>query len=102
MPDAHATNALVLNAERDPMPGIDRPGPHQIYRHPRLAISDRPLDALGSGMIRVEMVYVGICGTDLHVVQCDSSSGYILGSSPLSLGPNGRVLGHEGVGRIVQ
>lgn len=95
------TRALVLHAERDPMPGIDRPGPNQLYRHPRLTIESRDLGPLGHGMVRTEVVYAGICGTDLHAVKSDPTSGYIVGSSPLAVGSEGRVLGHEAVGRVI-
>lgn len=89
-----------MRAERDPRPGVERPGPHELYRHPRLAVEARSLGAVAPGHVRVEMQRVGICGTDLHAVQSDPDSGYILGSAPLELGPEGRVLGHEGVGRV--
>lgn len=91
-----------MHAEREPKPGVDRPGPHELYRQPRLAVEQRPLGAVAPGNLRVEMHLVGICGTDLHAIQCDPDTGYILGSAPLEIGPEGRVLGHEGVGRVQQ
>jgi threonine dehydrogenase-like Zn-dependent dehydrogenase len=48
------------------------------------------------------MLFVGICGTDLHAVRADPRSGYIVGSAPLEVGASGRILGHEGVGRVVE
>ena len=96
------TQALVLRAERSPMPGVEAPGPHQLFRHPRLAIEERKLAPLAPAAIRAEMLYVGICGTDLHVVESDPRTGYVRGSAPLSVGPEGRVLGHEGVGRVLE
>jgi threonine dehydrogenase-like Zn-dependent dehydrogenase len=93
-------DGLVLRADRDPRPGVERPGPHQLYRRPRLAVEPRPLGELSAGHVRVEMHLVGVCGTDLHAVQCAPDTGYILGSAPLEIGPEGRVLGHEGVGRV--
>jgi D-xylulose reductase len=83
------------------MPHVDRPGPHQTYRHPTLAVEERALGALAAGSLRVEMLYVGACGTDVHVVESDPATGYVRGSAPFSVGPQGRVLGHEGVGRVV-
>jgi D-xylulose reductase len=94
--------ALVLRAERHPLPGVPAPGPHQLYRNPRLAVETRTLGRLAPATVRAEMLYAGICGTDLHVAQSDPATGYILGSAPLEVGPEGRVLGHEGVGRIVE
>ncbi len=89
-----------MRAEREPRPGVEHPGPHELYRRPRLAVEPRALGAVPAGHLRVEMHLVGICGTDLHAVQCDPETGYILGSAPLEIGPEGRVLGHEGVGRV--
>jgi (R,R)-butanediol dehydrogenase/meso-butanediol dehydrogenase/diacetyl reductase len=94
--------ALVTRAERAPMAGVECPGPQQIYRRPRLMLEKRSLDSVPAGHVRVEMKLVGICGTDLHAVQCDPASGYILGSTPLDIGPEGRILGHEGIGRVCE
>lgn len=93
-------DALVTRADREPMAGVECPGPHQIYRRPRLSIEERGLGSVPAGHLRVEMQLVGICGSDLHVVQCDAATGYILGSAPIEIGPEGRVLGHEGIGRV--
>ena len=90
----------MTRAECKPMAGVECPGPHQVYRRPRLTVEERPLGSVPAGHVRVEMELVGICGTDLHAVQCDPATGYILGSTPLEIGPEGRVLGHEGIGRV--
>jgi len=82
------------------MTGVECPGPQQIYRRPRLTVEERPLGSVPAGHVRVEMDLVGICGTDLHAVQCDPATGYILGSAPLDIGPEGRILGHEGIGQV--
>ena len=95
------TEVLLLHAERCPMPGVAEPGPHQTFRHPRLVVEKRELGRLAPGSIRVEMLFAGVCGTDVHVAQSDPETGYVRGSAPFSLGPEGRVLGHEGVGRIL-
>jgi (R,R)-butanediol dehydrogenase/meso-butanediol dehydrogenase/diacetyl reductase len=92
--------ALVMRAECEPMAGVECPGPQQIYRRPRLTVEERPLGSVLAGHLRVEMELVGICGTDLHAAQCDPATGYILGSTPLDIGPDGRILGHEGIGRV--
>jgi len=83
------------------MTGVENPGPHQVYRNPRLAIEQKSLEHLPDNSIRVEMYYAGICGSDIHVAQSDMDTGYILGSAPLEIGPQGRILGHEGVGRVL-
>jgi threonine dehydrogenase-like Zn-dependent dehydrogenase len=93
-------DVLVIRAEREPVPGVASPGPHQLYRRPRLAVEPRVPGALPDGHLRVEMDLVGVCGTDLLAVRSDPDSGYLLGTAPLEIGPAGRVLGHEGVGRV--
>ena len=93
-------DVLVMRVEREPMVGVDCPDPHQVYRRPRLTVETRALGAIPAGHVRVEMQLVGICGTDLRAVQCDPATGYILGSTPFEIGPEGRVLGHEGIGRV--
>lgn len=84
------------------MAGIKRPGPHQLYRNPRVSIEGRELGALDAGSIRVQMVHAGICGTDILATRADPATGYVLGSAPMRIGADGRVLGHEGVGRVVE
>ncbi len=63
------TEVVVVYAERAPMNGIENPGPHQLYRNPRIALETRPLGHLHPNNIRVEMIYAGICGTDVHLVE---------------------------------
>lgn len=96
------TNVLAVNAEMHPQPGVREPGPNQLYRNPKLSIRNRNLSALAPGCIRVEMLLAGICGTDVHVVQTTPKTGYILGTAPISIPSSGRVLGHEGVGRVIE
>lgn len=95
-------STLVVRAEKSPLEGVDHPGPNQLFRKPYLTIENRPLAALAAGYIRVEMLYAGICGTDVHVMQTDPKTGYTIGTAPLDIGPEGRVLGHEGVGRVLE
>lgn len=93
--------AIVLHAEDLPMPGVHAPAPNQRYRHPRLQLEDRALVALDPTHVRVEMLYAGVCGTDLHLVGSDPLSGYVCTSAPASIPASGRVIGHEGVGRVI-
>ena len=92
---------VVIYAESDPMQGVVCPGPHQIYRNPRLEVEERELGELGHDEIRVEMLYTGLCGTDLHLVERNPKTGYIRGSAPAEIPPSGRVMGHEGVGQVL-
>lgn len=93
---------LVVKAERCPMPGLARRGPHQIYRRPRVEVEERELGPLHPDEVRVRMIYAGVCGTDAHLVQVDPATGYILSSAPASIPPEGRVIGHEGVGEVLE
>jgi threonine dehydrogenase-like Zn-dependent dehydrogenase len=98
------TRVLVLRALDEPWPGIEHPAPHQRYRSPRLSIETRnlgSLSALPNGFIRVQMLYAGICGTDLHLIEADPVTGYVRTSAPASIPAKGRVIGHEGVGRVI-
>lgn len=96
------TQVVVLHAERKPLEGVVNPGPHQIYRHPRLSVEARELpEVVPQDEIRVQMVYAGICGTDVHLSQAHPKTGYIRSSAPALIPPEGRIIGHEGVGKIL-
>ncbi|MCP4349096.1 MAG: alcohol dehydrogenase catalytic domain-containing protein [Desulfobacterales bacterium] len=96
------TELIVIHADREPMEGIVNPGPHQIYRNPRVSSEIRTLDGLSPDEIRVQMLYAGICGTDVHLAEQNPDTGYIRSSAPAEIPPEGRVIGHEGVGRILE
>lgn len=96
------SRVLVLHADREPMKGVTNPGPHQIYRNPKISVERRVLGELRSDEIRVKMLYGGICGTDIHLVETNPDTGYIQCSAPALIPPEGRVIGHEGVGRVVK
>jgi (R,R)-butanediol dehydrogenase/meso-butanediol dehydrogenase/diacetyl reductase len=92
---------VVLYADREPLNGIVHPGPHQIYRNPHVVIEKRVLGDLHRDMIRVEMIYAGVCGTDVHLVDKNPDTGYIRSTAPTEIPNQGRVIGHEGVGKIL-
>ncbi|MCI5145701.1 MAG: alcohol dehydrogenase [Candidatus Electrothrix sp. AR3] len=93
---------IVVHAERSPMEGIADPGPHQIFKNPSVSLEKRLLGALLSDDIRVEILYAGICGTDAHLIAKDPHTDYIRSSAPADIPQQGRVIGHEGVGRILE
>lgn len=93
---------IVLYAKDSPMPGVDNPGPHQRYKEPELKVEHRALKGVQPDMIRVQMLYAGICGTDVHLTERNPETGYIRSSAPASIPGQGRVIGHEGVGRILE
>jgi (R,R)-butanediol dehydrogenase/meso-butanediol dehydrogenase/diacetyl reductase len=92
---------VVIHADRKPMEGVANPGPHQIYRNPRVAVEKRILTELHPDEIRVAMIYAGLCGTDVHLVERNPDTGYIRSSAPAEIPPEGRIIGHEGVGRVI-
>ena len=92
---------VVIYADKLPMKGVVDPRPHQIYRNPRISLETRHLGSLHPNDIRVEMVYAGICGTDLHLIETNSETGYIRYSAPAEIPETGRVIGHEGVGKVL-
>lgn len=93
---------LLLHAKDEPMLGIEPLGTHQRYRYPHLSIRPRHLNALANNHLRIKMAYAGICGTDLHLVQSDPHTGYIRSSAPAHIPPAGRIIGHEGVGQVLE
>jgi len=95
------SKVVVLHAEREPMEGVADPGPHQIYRNPSVCVENRELGDLRPDEIRVEMIYAGLCGTDMHLIETNPDTGYIRSSAPAEIPPEGRVIGHEGVGKVV-
>lgn len=98
---ARDTRSVVLNAKDEPILGRKHVGTHERYRFPQLTLEDRKLSVLPPDYIRLRMRYVGICGTDVHLVTSDKTSGYVQSSAPAFIPPSGRVIGHEGVGEIV-
>ena len=73
----------------------------QTYRNPVLALEGAALEQIPSEHVRVQMCYVGICGTDVHLVSADEKTGLIKTSAPCLIPDTGRVIGHEGVGRVI-
>ncbi|MGB9372411.1 MAG: alcohol dehydrogenase catalytic domain-containing protein [Halobacteriota archaeon] len=95
------SEVVVVYADKTPMEGVVNPGPHQIYKNPRVTVEKRCLGELQPDEIRVQMIYVGICGTDVHLTETNPSTGYIRSSAPANIPAGGRIIGHEGVGRIL-
>ena len=62
------SRVVVVHADHEPLEGIADPGPHQAYRNPRVTVEERELGNLSSDEVRVEMVYGGLCGTDVHLI----------------------------------
>lgn len=72
------------------------------YRYKNLGIilEERLLGPMKPIDIRIEVLYAGICGTDIHLLQSDQN-GISLSSAPSDIPKEGRVIGHEGVGRVI-
>jgi len=95
--DQKKIDCLVLHAEE-----MHEKNSQTIkYKNPRLIKEQRLLGLLDSNALRVEIIYAGICGTDIHVVK-KNQEGLISTSAPLNIPKNGRVIGHEGVGKILE
>lgn len=96
------TRVVLIKAEKAPVVGIENPKPNQIYRNAQVLIEERELGAVDLDEIRIEMMYVGICGTDTHLATNNPETGYICCTAPIDIPEEGRVIGHEGVGRVLQ
>ena len=92
---------LVLCAEDAPVPGVHEPTPNQRYRNPALSLQERDLSSIKDDQARVRVLYAGVCGTDVHLVETDSEAGYVVTSAPASIPEQGRVIGHEGVAQVI-
>ncbi|MFO7750526.1 MAG: alcohol dehydrogenase catalytic domain-containing protein [Desulfobacteraceae bacterium] len=94
---------IRLYADEKPIAGVAHPGPNQIYQHPFVRLEKSVPGPLKEEDIRVEMLYAGLCGTDIHLIETNRDTGYIKSSAPLSIPANqGRRIGHEGVGRVIE
>jgi threonine dehydrogenase-like Zn-dependent dehydrogenase len=88
--------AVVLYAKQT------RSGERTRYIDPILHIKSKNLPEKPSpGMVRLEMSYVGICGTDIELVSTNPATNEIRSSVPLEIGMDGRIIGHEGIGRVI-
>ncbi len=96
------TKVCVLYARKDPMTGCQKPKPNQLYKEPVIEIEERTLDDLKPGHVRVKMLSAGICGIDIHLTQTCPESGYMINSAPAYIPAEGRIIGHEGVGRVLE
>lgn len=96
------SNQIRLHADAVPIPDIANPGPHQIFCNPFVIIEKCAPEVLEDDEITVEMIYAGVCGTDIHLITKNKETGYIKSSAPLSIpGGQGRRIGHEGVGKVI-
>ena len=98
-PDLNLSRSIVVYANTEPRNGAASCGPQHLYRFARTVIESRTLAPLPGSWIRVRMAWVGICGTDLHLLEA-GDDGYTRCSSPSDIPPGGRILGHEGVGYV--
>lgn len=98
----YETTGLIVKAVDNPRPNVVDPEPNQRYQFPRLEIVTRRMGRLRPCFVRLKVLMAGVCGTDVHLLETDRKSGYIKCSSPASIPLEGRVLGHECVGEIVE
>ena len=62
---------IVVYADYKPITNVEHLGTHQIYRNPRVFLEARTLGDLNPNEIRVQMIYAGVCGTDIHLLEID-------------------------------
>jgi len=92
---------IVVYADYKPIKDVEHPGTHQIYQNPRVFLETKTLGDLDPNEIRVQMIYAGVCGTDIHLLETNPDTGYTKCSAPTLIPEIGRVLGHEGVGKVL-
>lgn len=95
------SKVLLIKADEKPMEVGKKLMSNQIYKNPHLVIEDRNLGLLDCDSIRIQMNYVGICGSDIHLLKSNSETGYICTSVPVKIPKDGRIIGHEGVGLVL-
>lgn len=95
------SKTCIINAKKDVRPLNKDRKLNRIYQNPDLHIREMDLEKLDPFSIRVKMLYFGICGTDVHLLKVDPK-GYILCSSPIDIPEKGLILGHEGVGIVLE
>ena len=100
MPLTH-TRSILAYAEEAISTSEDYKGSVALYKNLVLSIEDRELGTLHPTHVRIEMLFAGICGTDVHLTQ-KNKEGFIMTSAPLSIPKEGRVIGHEGVGKVIE
>ncbi len=91
--------AIITHAQYKPS-SIVGSHPNTSYSCPRSGIEERELGALASDHLRIDLERVGLCGSDLGVMQTDPETGSIHSTVPLSIPAGGRILGHEGIGIV--
>ena len=99
MNDKKICHSIVLRAEK--ISSISAMGKKYRYKHPSMTLEKRAIGSLKSGDIRVEILYAGICGTDVHLLQTDVN-GFSMSSAPSDISLDGRIIGHEGVGKVIE
>jgi len=98
----NTSSYYTVHAEKNPMRNVLNPLPFQIYRNPKVVVSERELSNPLSNFVQLEMLYGGLCGTDIHLLESNPETGYIKCSAPLTIPEEGRVFGHEGIGRVIK
>jgi threonine dehydrogenase-like Zn-dependent dehydrogenase len=101
-------NALQLSADWQPratyQPNESELKTHrtfassQVWRNARLELSSLPDPTIAPDEVLIKVAAVGICGSDMHMVEADAD-GYMLYPG-LTRFPN--ILGHEFSGRVVE
>lgn len=96
-PGGRQAAAVVFRAEPwiDQLDGASNRG----WTNPHVVLERRSVPSPAAGQLLIRLLRVGICGTDLHLLET-RPDGRIRCSSPFTIPAEGRVIGHEGVGVV--
>lgn len=90
-------SGLFFSAKQDVTIGTNR------YFDPKLLLATRYMSTKpANGFVRIKLKYLGICGTDIDLLQVHPESSHIKSSVPLNISGCSRLLGHEGLGEVVE
>ena len=87
---------IIIAADEKPRSGYG--GAAALYRDPHLRLSDLDLKPPGVGMVQVRVLWLSVCGSDVHAVEADEDR-YSCFAGPASGWPI--VLGHEMTAEVI-
>lgn len=95
------TKVLLIKAEKSSIENSSNLPHSPIYKNTYIQVKERHLGKLDVNSIRVKMLYAGICGSDYHLMKTDKKTGYVKTSVPVIIPNEGRIIGHEGVAKVL-
>lgn len=92
--------SILARGEKISIDTFESPEKKYRYKNLRISLEEKKLTPIKPGDIRIQILYAGICGTDVCLLKTDQN-GVSLSSAPSDIPKEGRIIGHEGVGRIL-